>query len=219
MRRAYAVLALALAACQPQAFIASPSDYAGYRATRVAPTFEGRLAAAQRYLEEHPDGRFREEVRSFFNPAEEAFFTVNKGTKDGLRAYLATLPTGPHREQAARRIGEIETAERSSRAEMDRSSAEVTARVSGRAARERTRVREEIQAWVGRFLERGAFTEPLAAASADLVVSFSLSLPSPRCTLLEVPEGAVARRCVKLLELPYSVEGERGAEARRRRSR
>lgn len=214
MRAAVAIVALLAAGCQAQAFIASPSDYAGYRATRVAPTLEARLAAAQRYLEEHADGRFGDEVRAFFHPAEEAFFAAHEDTKAGLRAYLAALPKGPHREQAARRLGQIETAERTSRAEMERSTAEVEARVSGRAAAERARVREEIGAWVRRFVDRAAFAEPLSAASADLVVPFALSLPAPRCTLLEEPEGAVARRCAKLLELPYSVEGERGAEPR-----
>jgi len=214
MATAIALACVVTAGCQAQGFIASPSDYADHRATRVAPTFEARLAAAQRYLEEHPDGRYRDEVRAFFDPAEEAFYGAKKDSEAGLRAYLAALPKGPHREQAGRRIGELETAARSARAELQRSSAEVEARVSGRAATQRARVRGEIQTWVRRFVDPAAYAAPLSAARADLIVPFALSLPSPRCALLDVPEGAVARRCAKLLDLPYSVEGERGAEPR-----
>jgi hypothetical protein len=214
---AAAVLGLAAAGCQAQAFIASPSDYAGYRATRVAPTLEDRLAAAQRYLDEHGDGRFKDEVRAFFDPAEDAFYAVNSASRPGLRAYLAILPRGPHHEQATRRIAALDTAERSQRAELDRSVATVEARVSGRAAAERLRVREELEHWLARLLDRRTYEAPLAAASAELVVPFALSLPSPRCALLE-PAGddprAPARRCTKLLELPYQVEVEAGTEPR-----
>lgn len=215
MRRAILALALALAGCEPaRGFIASPADYAAYRETRVAPTFEGRLAAAHHYLTEYPEGQYRAEVRAFFDPAEEAFYAANKATKVGLVSYLDTLPRGPHRDQAVRRIGEMETAERTARAELARSAAEVEARVSGRAAVERTRVRATLNEWVRRFLDRAAFSVPLSAAPADLVVPMALSLPSPRCTLLDAPEGRVARRCVKLFELPYTVQVDRGTEAR-----
>ncbi|MFT3771903.1 MAG: hypothetical protein QM820_41370 [Minicystis sp.] len=214
MRALLATLALAAAGCQAQAFIASPSDYAGYRATRVAPTFEERLAAAERYLQQHPDGRFKDEVRAFFDRGEEAFYAANQGNKAGLQGYLKVLPRGPHHAQAERRIGEIETAERSSRAELNRSVAEVEARVSGRAAAERAHVREELEAWLRRLLDPQTYAAPVAAARADLVVPLSLSLPSPRCERIEPAEGAVARRCAKLIELPYRVEVERGTEPR-----
>ena len=213
-RALLAALLLFAAGCGAPGFIASPSDYAGYRATRVGTTFEDRLGAAQRYLVEHPDGRYKDEVRAFFDPAEELFYFSKKGSKAGLQAYLVTLPKGPHEPQARRRIGELETAARSREAELEHTTAEVTARVSGPLARERSRVRSEIKDWLGRFLDRAAWTAPVSASRASLVVPFSLSLPAPRCELLDPPEGAVARRCVKLTGLPYSVEVERGLEPR-----
>jgi hypothetical protein len=197
-----------------QGFIASQGDYAAYRATRVGATFVDRLSAAQRYLDEHPDGRYKAEVRAFFDPAEELFYADKKGSKAGLESYLAVLPTGPHKEQVARRIGEIETAERSRLAEMERTTSEVEARVSGPGAAARARVRAELSGWLARLLDRATYAAPLQAAAASLLVPYSLSLPSPRCALLDPPEGAAARRCAKLVELPYAVEGERGSEAR-----
>jgi hypothetical protein len=197
-----------------KAFVASPSDYAGYRATQITPTFEDRLAAAQRYLAEHPDGRYKDEVRAFFDPAEELFFASKRGKKPGLEAYLVTLPRGPHEAPARRRLGEIETAARSRDAELDRTAAQVEARVSGPRAAERARVRDEVKDWLTRLLDRATWSAPISAARASLVVPFSLSLPAPRCELLDPPEGAVARRCAKLIGLPYSVEVERGLEPR-----
>lgn len=212
MKRALVLLSLALLGCPGQAFISSPSDYAAYRETRVAPTLEDRLAAAQRYLDEHPDGRFREEVRETYVPAEEAFFASKKGSKAGLLAYLAALPKGPHHAFASRRVTQIEMAEKSRLASLARSTAEVEARVSGRMAEERTHVQDELKAWLARWIDKSVFTAPLSRASGALVVPFALSLPVPRCTLLDKPEGAVARRCTKLLELTYEVELDVGTE-------
>lgn len=212
MKRALVVLSLALLGCPAQGFIASPSDYAAYRETRIAPTLEERLAAAQRYLDEHPDGRFRDEVKESYYPAEDAFYAAKKGSKAGLLAYLAALPKGPHRELAEKRVAQIETAEKSRLASIARSSAEVEARVSGRMAEERTRVQDELKAWLARWIDKAVFAAPLSTASAGLVVPFALSLPSPRCALLDPPQGAVARRCTKLLEMPYEVEIDAGTE-------
>ena len=212
MRHALVAATLALAGCQ--GFLASPWEYAAYREIRVAPTLEERLAAAHRYLEEHPDGRFKDEVRAVFHPAEDAFYESKKGSKEGLRAYLAALPDGPHHEAASKRIARIEMAEKARRAALDRSSAEAISRVSGRLAEELARAQREVDGWLAAWIARDAFSAPLSAAKAALVVPFALSLPAPRCTLLEPPDGRTARRCAKLLELGYEVEVDIGTEPR-----
>lgn len=213
MRR-WLALALGLTACVPQTFVASPSEYAAYRATRVAPTFEARLAAAHSYLLDYPEGWYKAQVRAFFEPAEEAFFAVESGTKEGLRAYLATLPRGPHREQARRRVEQIELAERVNREQVERDVAAVEARVSDAAVRERAEVQKAFDGWLARLLDAAVYDAPLSAADAALVVPFALSLPSPRCTFFDPPDGGIARRCVKLLALPYTVQTEHGLEPR-----
>jgi hypothetical protein len=212
--------ALALAAtsatsgCAGSGLWSSAGDWSAYRATRVAPTFELRLAAAERYLKERPDGHFREEVRAYFFPAEELFYSSKKDSRTGLEAYLTALPQGPHKDQVARRIGELDTAAKSRSAELERTRADVEARVAGPGAAMRSRVRKALDDWLARFLDAEVFRAPLSAAKAELVIPFSLSLPSPRCALLEPPDGATARRCAKLLELPYEVEGSSGFEPR-----
>ncbi len=181
MSRALAVAAVALASLASgcaTGFASSASDFAAYRATRVAPTLEGRLIAAHRYLEKRPDGVFYAQVRAWFIHAEEVYFASKKGSRTGLAAYVETLPEGPHGEEAARRVEELDSISRDS--QMDRLAAEVEARVSGPGAEARTRFRKELDAWLAAFLDPGVFGVPMASAKASLVIPFSLSLPSQR---------------------------------------
>jgi hypothetical protein len=210
------VLALALLGpgCANNATFASAADYGAYRATRVSPTLEARLTAAHRYLLERPDGVFRGAVRAYFDHAEEIYYASKQGSRAGLEAYLAALPRGPHKEEAERRLRALDVAEHSRRAELEKTVAAVEARVSGPGAHARAAVRSELDAWLVRFFDPEAFRAPISAAKASLVIPFSLSLPAPHCALLDPPEGPVSRRCAKLVELPYEVEGPQGAEPR-----
>jgi len=205
------LLALAAGGCST---FSSASDWSAYRATRVAPSLENRLAAAQRYLADRPDGVFRADVRAWFDHAEEIYFTSKKGSVTGLHAYLKALPRGPHAGAADSRIAELEHVERSRRAELDKSAAEVEARVAGPAAVARVHVRKELDDWLARFLDDTLFQAPFSRARAELIVPFSLSLPSPHCAALDAPVHSATRRCSKLLELPYEVDGPTGPEPR-----
>ena len=208
-----AALALALsgAGCS---FFASPGDYAAYRATRVAPTLEKRLAAAQRYLQDRPQGAFRDEVRATFEHAEGVYYGSKRGSIAGLYAYLETLPAGPHHEEAARKLAEMTAAERLRKAELDKVAASVVARIVGPAAGARVAVRRELEAWLVRLVAPEVFQKRTSEAKASVVIPWSLSLPAPRCERLDPPRGAVARRCKKLVELQYEVDGMLGPEPR-----
>jgi hypothetical protein len=211
MRRLALAVALTATGCAT-GFASSSADYRDYRATRVAPTLEKRLAAAQRYLEQRPTGVFHTEVRGWFIRAEDAFYSSKKGSRTGLAAYLDALPRGPHKEAAAQRIEALDAISRS--AELDKLAAGVEARVSGPGALARTQVRKELDAWLSRFLDPKVFRAPMSQAKADLVIPFSLSLPAPRCEILEPAQGRAARRCAKLLELPYEILKPEGPEPR-----
>ncbi len=215
MRSAPLALALALAGCGT---FSSSGDFSAYRATRVAPTFEERLAAAQRYLAERPDGVFHAEVRATFDHAEEVYYASKEGSRTGLYAYLKALPRGPHAGAAERRIAELEHVERALRAELDRSAAAVEARIAGPGAVLRLHARKDLDDWLGRLLDDTVFHAPLSLAKADLIIPFALSLPSPRCAPLDAagppPARGATRRCAKLLDLPYEVDGPQGPEPR-----
>jgi hypothetical protein len=111
--------AAALIGCgAPTQMLAAPADLADYRAFRTA-AYEGdRLAKGQAYLESHPDGAWAGEVREAFETEEAAWFERSKSSRFLARAYLASLPRGPHAE-AARALmvlfdeheGDIETLE------------------------------------------------------------------------------------------------------------
>lgn len=216
---AIATIVAATTGCAGSGFLAAPADYTAYRSTRVAPTLEGRLAAAERYLATYPDGAFQPEVRAWFDLAEPVFFAAKEGTIGGLQEYARTLPSGPHRALAAKQLARLESA----RDRHDLASADdVTAGVD-RATAERAAVRDELTTWIGLFLDVPLWSAPLSHAKKALIVPWSLVLPSPTCDLIEPgakpaeglppPRGA-ARRCVKLLELPYSVVVEGLSEAR-----
>ncbi len=87
----------ALSACSfAGPLVASPGDYDDYRTFRMAAHQGTRLSRAQRYLEAHPDGRWASEVRTAFETEELAYFERAKGSPEGARDYLASLPRGPH---------------------------------------------------------------------------------------------------------------------------
>ena len=83
-------------------------EYRNYRQFRVATTLEARLGAAEQYLREYPKGAYEKEVRAWFGPAEERYFRLSWNTLPRLRAYLDAMPHGPHAEDVADRIGELE---------------------------------------------------------------------------------------------------------------
>jgi hypothetical protein len=214
-----ATILLATTGCAKSGFLAAPDEYTAYRETRIAPSLDGRIAAAGRYLEGYPEGAFQPEVRAWFDRAEPVFFAGKEGSIGGLKEYARALPGGPHKVLAAKVLGRLEAAR-------DRhdlaSAADVTADVD-HATAERAAVRAELTAWIERFLDVPLWDAPLSRAKPTLIVPWSLSLPSPTCALLEpgakpgeglAPPPGAARRCAKLLELPYSVVVEGVAEAR-----
>ena len=216
---AIATILVAGTGCAGSGFLAAPDDYTAYRSTRINPTLEGRLAAAGKYLASYPEGTFQPEVRAWFDRAEPVFFAAKEGTIGGLQEYARALPSGPHHAQVEKQLARLEAA----RDRHDLASADdVTASVD-RATAERAAVRAELSTWIGLFLDVPLWDAPLSQARKELIVPWSLSLPAPTCALLEPgakpgeglppPRGA-ARRCAKLLELPYSVVVQGLPEAR-----
>jgi hypothetical protein len=207
---AIACAGLATSGCAANGVFTSAGDFSAYRATRVEPTFELRLAAAQRYLKDRPNGGFRHEVRAWFDHAEELYYASKRNSRTGLRAYLDALPDGPHKEEAEIRLAELDNHP----SELERTAASVEKRLAGPQADARAGVRRELGDWLARWLDAGAFGVPLWQAKADLVIAYALALPRPRCEMLDPPQAGAVRRCAKLLSLPYEVEGDRGDEKR-----
>jgi hypothetical protein len=215
IRAPLALLLLAATGCATTPFFAAPDDYAAYRATRVGPNFEARLGAAEAYLDRFPEGAFRAPVTAYLERAEPIYFRAKKGSAAGLAAYLRALPRGPHRAEAEGRLAALTRA----RQGQEPTLAEVTrlgARLD-RAAAERRRARVTLSDWLVRLLDAELYRAPLVEAKASFIVPWSLALPSPVCAPLSrgaheasdearpSQESGAVRRCVKLLELPYTL--------------
>ncbi len=200
------VLALAATGCAgARPLMAAPADYAAFRATRVAPTLDARLAAASRYLDEHADGLWAADVDRWFDRAEPVFFASKRGSVAGLEAYLRALPRGPHASEAVRRLGELR-ARQAQGADGTGGIADALERRMQRAAAGRAAVGDSMRRWLGWLLDPPLWRGPISEAPGELVVEWSLKLPAPVCAPAEgaAPAGA-ARRCAKLVELPYSI--------------
>ncbi|WP_437932239.1 hypothetical protein WMF37_24300 [Sorangium sp. So ce291] len=202
-----AALAALLSGCASRpALLASHDDYAAYRATRVSRTLEGRLAAASTYLERYPQGAFAGEVRAYLARAEPIYYAAKRGTAAGLTAYLATLPRGAFRGDATHRLREL-VRDRSAGDLLARGARETEAQLSRQRAA-RARVREELAAWLNRFLGKAAWGRPLAESPAEVIVPFALTLPAPRCVPADGRAGPGAVVCAKRVELPFVVNAE-----------
>jgi len=192
------VLAVGCAAARPLGV--GTDEWAAYRATRVQPGLDDRLAASQRYLRDNPDGSFAVDVRRRFEHAEPIYFAAKSRSMAGLEAYLRALPTGPHAEQAAEMLAVLR-ARRDAPDLLGRAYVETEGRLRA-AAQSREQARLSVVRWLRHFLHPDVFEAPLSEAPRDLVVAWGLSLPEPVCGVRETDRGP-RRSCSKLVQLPY----------------
>ncbi len=113
--------------------LASPADYAAYRAYRYEPDGPDRFAAGTSYLQRFPQGKFHARVQDEVLGAEEDFWADHRTSVDSLHEYLRAFPTGNHVDEARQRIGVFEAARRAqeearraaAQAEAERNAAEL----------------------------------------------------------------------------------------------
>ena len=178
------------------ALVAPTSDYADYRLTRVAPTVPERLQASARYLEQHPDGAFREAVGRWYARIEPLFFEASSDTLAGTEKYLATLPHGHHANSAEQLRDAFRASARVNAGERIAEQGAAFERRLLAAAQARDEVLVAYTAWIGRALEFDGWGRPLAEAGEPFSSAW-LGDPKPKCS---------GDRCTKLLTLPYELE-------------
>ena len=179
----------------------SSDEWLTYRKTRVSPTFEGRIVAAAQYLTRYPNGAFAPQTRKFYQVAEPLYFEELRKKPDGLYAYLAALPRGPHADET-RQLLFARVEKPRGPTGFDGGIMAVDAQIGAIAAR-RTAAREEILNALRMWLDPVAFMRPISEAKAELVIPWSLSLPKARCSSVDEPKTPSSRICVKLLEETY----------------
>jgi hypothetical protein len=190
---------LALSSCASTARVTGDfGDYASYRRTRLATSLEERLGASERYLRQYPQGDYREEVRTWFTPAEKRYFKLAWNNLPRLRAYLDAMPRGPHAEAVTDRISELE----SRRVFADRREQRVLAHAASiesrlaTAAEQRRELVREVSALVRSIAKTRTFGEPTSELDSELLLRFRLRQPPGIC---------LADGCTKTFSFPYAV--------------
>lgn len=186
-----------------QAMTADPVDYELYRRTRTAETSEARLSASFEYLERVPEGRWREEVKAWFDRAEPLFYQRAAKSVAGCEAYLSTLPRGPHGKAAAERIAELQLAgriERQRDAELLEEALGIEQKLADAEAMRKAVVRE-IGDWTSRLASIPSFGQPTSELPHETIHHFRVLEPAARCA---------DERCLKSVALPYAIpDGKR----------
>ncbi|MFO0758287.1 MAG: hypothetical protein U0359_17465 [Byssovorax sp.] len=196
-----------LAGCRPATFVATPGEYADYRETRLGYDVEQRLQASASYLARYPDGAFAPEVRATFERIEPLYFASKQGSVAGLEGYLRALPAGPHRAEAGRMLDGMRAGQEAGAGVV--AAGDVTAKLDKDSAA-RAKVIADFTGWVERFLDADLWRAPMSESKASVIIPWSVSLPMPSCRHIhDAAQGSfssrAARRCAKLVELPYAV--------------
>lgn len=208
MLRSLAVAGILLASASGCAVLAGKEEYRDYRTVRLSEDDHARLLAMQRYLAQHPEGRWSDEIRTERKARDLEVFEAGKATRDGLTFYLRAYPDGVFATQARARLEAIEQIERQKRAD---------AGAARLLAEDRLRRDAELRrTWVSRFAKHWASTlmslsgwgrkiEDLAKANPDFSRAFGQA-PRPRCSSDE---------CVKHYESPYALPVPSGTRIER----
>ncbi|MCA9618645.1 MAG: hypothetical protein KC731_06480 [Myxococcales bacterium] len=211
MRPSFALaLALALTGCNAaEMLIASPSDYADYRRLRLGEDADARMAAAFEYLRAHPEGRYAERVRRYFDKAEPAYYEVRRRSPGGLERYLAALPKGPHAAEAVERLSSFR------RPNPGEDASATVAATTERLTREkeaRAEAARFLQVWLVDFLRPALWQVPFDQGPGDLLVRYRLALPQPECE--PHPAFASGQTCHKEVAKRFVVRAPSGAVER-----
>ena len=178
------VLWLGVLSCASTARVTGDfAEYKSYREYRVSTTLEARLGAAERYLRAYPKGSYRPEVRAWYFPAEKRYFKLSWDTLPRLRAYLDAMPHGPHAEEAAERIGELESQKRFADRREQRmlGHAQAIETRLARAAEQRRGFVRELSRLTELLGATRTFSEPTSELAPDLLVRLRERPPQLHC--------------------------------------
>jgi hypothetical protein len=191
---------LLLGACSGalRPFASNPDDYGQYRAVRTSKGFEERLRAGWSYLRDFPEGRWRIEVKAWFERAEATYLERFWDDRARLAKYLQLVPDSPRSSLVASRIAVLDAAQRTAieqeRAEL--AAARETERRFAEARKQRETLIASYQDWLKRIASIRTWGQPLASLDASFARELREAPPSAVC---------VETGCTKSLALPFAV--------------
>jgi hypothetical protein len=181
---------------------AAPEDYAHYREYRSAEVLADRFRAAGRYLQAEPEGRFRDEVRTWLLQAGGEYLRRWWNDEARLMAYQTWVPEGPHSGVIEARLQALAAQSVAARAR-DRELLATAARQQNALERAKT-LRQELIASYKRWLLQVAslrqFGQPTAALPHEFLHEYREIEPRATCAALG---------CSKPVLLPYAVPAQR----------
>lgn len=181
------LMAGSMAASSGCALVATKSEYADYRAVRMAETDRDRLVAMQTYVENNPRGYWHEEFATERSSREAEIFESGKTTREGLEFYLAAYPQGAYVEQARPRLAALQAVQGRRENEADRAREAQATRRQEREEQRRTWVTRAIGYWTRTMLGVQNWGSPIADLARGNP-AFSRAFgenPRPRCTATE----------------------------------
>lgn len=184
--------------------IASQDEYLAYRRVRVSTELAPRLAHSARYLECYPSGRWVTEVQPWFERAEYYYYLAHKHTPDGLKAYLDTLPNGPHADEARTELDDHRRQQRDERQVLLGIQAAAVEERLAQRHQERERASDAFVHWLGRLLQIDTWGERTSELNHNFLFAWRIDPPGARCT---------DDRCSRLVRQQYALPG--GEQGRR----
>jgi hypothetical protein len=205
------VMAIALAwtalGCGSEAatILAPQDEYMAYRRVRTATVLNDRLRESSDYLQRYPKGRWREQVRPWYERAEAKYWGHRNETASDLAEYLQVLPDGPHSLEARKQLRILQLRAEQARVERLDLEARYTEERLAELVRERERAKESFAFWLSSLLSIDTWGRRTSALDHELLFAWRIDKPKARC---------VDDRCSKLLDLPYSMPGGGSRAAR-----
>lgn len=185
----------------------SVDEYAVYRRYRTASTLQAKLAAGHQYLVTYPTGSFKDEVRTWFGPAQDAYLRSAWDDPEALRRFLDAVPQGDPAKRAAERIVELDL-EHAHAEKTERQFEEHVGRLTTRfeeAERGRRELVTGFSAWVKRLAAIRQWYGRTSDLDSDFIYAYRLADDPATCDTF---------RCTKTISVKYAIPEQKDLRAR-----
>ena len=166
------------------AVVASHDEYGTYRQVRTADNDRDRLLAMHRYVTEHPNGFWIEQVQQARREKEDEVWNASYTSREGLEWYLQIYPDGQYVDQARPRLAALQTVRGRQDEEEERQRELERQQREELAEQRRTWVTRAMQFWTRTMVgirNYGSTIQRVARGNEEFNRAFGQQ-PAPQCT-------------------------------------